>query len=151
MLKRWLPTLLLLIALGGARAAPLPAAADLQRSLAQAREHHKVLVVLFSLPDCPWCEQARRLSFDDLARGGQPVVQVDMDSSAPLRDFDGRATDGRALARRLRVDLAPTALFVGDRGRELAPRMVGVGTPDFYDALVQQSLARAADSARHAH
>lgn len=126
---------------------PLPAAQDLQRSLEVAAHRHQVLVVLFSLPQCPWCELARRLSYADLVRQGQPVVQVEMAHDAKLRDLDGHPVDGRELASRLRVKLAPTALFLGPAGRELAERMVGVGAEDFYDSLVQQRLADARQAA----
>jgi len=71
------------------------------------------------------------------------VVQVEMARDVVLRDPDGRQVGARELASRLHVKLAPTALFLGPGGRELAERMVGVGAEDFYDSLVQQRLADA--------
>jgi len=123
----------------------LPDALDLQASLARAVQARRPLIVVFSLPQCPWCELARRLSYADLVREGEAVVQVEMVHGPLLRDLDGRPASGREIATRLGVRIAPTALFLGPGGREMAERMVGVGAEDFYDALVRQRL----DDARH--
>ena len=123
----------------------LPDTLDLRASLERAVQARRPLVVLFSLPQCPWCELARRLSFADLVREGEAVVQVEMVRGPLLGDLDGQPASGREIATRLGVRVAPTALFLGPGGREMAERMVGVGAEDFYDALVRQRL----DDARH--
>ncbi len=127
---------------------PLPAARDLQASAAQAAAHGQALVLLFSLPGCAYCETVRASTYRWLVRDGQAVVQLDMRGSDALRGFDGRATDGAALARHYGVRLAPTALFVGPGGRELAARLVGAGVSDYYAGEVDQAL-RTAASALH--
>lgn len=124
--------------------APLPAARALDAELALALGAGKPLVVMVSLHGCPYCRQVRRSHLAPLLAAGQPVVQVDMDSDAPLRDAVGAATTHGALARAWGVRLAPTLLFLGRGGREAAPRLEGAGLPDFYAAYLDERLRQAA-------
>ena len=121
----------------------LPTARDLRASVARAAARGEPLVLLFSLPDCPYCEAVRASTYRWLLRDGRAVEQLEMRDDAALRDFAGDATNGAALARRLHVTLAPTVLFVGPGGRELAPRLVGAGVPDYYGGEVDDALRQA--------
>ncbi|MFM8547565.1 MAG: thioredoxin fold domain-containing protein, partial [Betaproteobacteria bacterium] len=47
----------------------------------------------------------------------------------------------RELARQFRIRLAPTVLFLGPQG-EIAERLVGYGSPDFYGAYLEQRIAQ---------
>ena len=122
---------------------PLPAARDLRASVAQAARRGQPLVRLFSLPGCGYCEQVRRNTYRWLLRDGVDVQQLEMLPGYRLRDFDGRDTNGEALAARYHVQLAPTVLFLGPGGREIGGRLVGAGEPDFYEAFVDRSLQQA--------
>ncbi len=121
----------------------LPAARDLRASAAQAARHGQPLVLMFSLPGCAYCEQLRRSTYRWMVRDGIDVEQLEMVPSYRLRDFDGRPTNGQALAERYRVRLAPTVLFLGPAGQELGERLVGAGEPDFYQAYVDRSMQQA--------
>lgn len=144
-MRWWLGVCLCLLGASGAAADTLlPAAHDLQRSTAQAAARGEPLVVMFSLPGCPWCERLRRSTYQWLVKDGHAVVQVEMVDSAALRDFDGRPTTGKALARRFDVKLAPTVLFFGPGGRELATRLVGAGQPEFYGGEVDDAMKQGA-------
>lgn len=144
---------LLLAAFGAAALAPvraaqvlLPMPASLAVELAAAQGRGRALVVMFSIPGCPWCKLVRQSYLAPLRAEGQPVVEVDMQGSSPLAGFDGAATTGSEVARALHVRVAPTVLFIGRGGRELAHRLPGVPLPDFYGAYLQERL----DAANHA-
>ncbi|WP_018914557.1 thioredoxin fold domain-containing protein [Thiomonas sp. FB-6] len=130
---------------GGDAAAdtPLPAARELRAEARAAVSRGQPLVLMFSLPGCTYCEQLRRSTYRWLLRDGVPVEQLDMVADYKLGGFDGRPTDGAALAARYGVHLAPTVLFLGADGREIGERLVGAGVPDFYGAFVDRSLAQA--------
>ena len=130
---------------GGDAAAdtPLPAARELRAEARAAASRGQPLVLMFSLPGCTYCEQLRRSTYRWLLRDGVPVEQLEMVAGYKLGGFDGRPTDGAALAARYGVHLAPTVLFLGADGRELGERLVGAGVPDFYGAFVDRSLAQA--------
>lgn len=127
-----------------AGAATLPPAESLQSELAAALRAGKPLVVMVSLDGCPFCKMVRDSYLAPLrAETGQPVVQLDMGSRHPLRDFDGTPTTDDAMLRGWRIGVAPTVLFFGQGGREAAPRLVGASIPDFYGAYLDDRLRTA--------
>lgn len=134
---------------GLARAAEvtLPVAADLPAQLQAALRHHDPLVVLVSLPGCPFCKAVRESHLAPAVREqGLPVVQVDMMSRQALRDFRGEASTHERLIEAWRIRVAPTVLFFGPRGDEVAKRLVGSYLPDFYGSYLEQRLESARKS-----
>jgi hypothetical protein len=125
--------------------------ASLRAAAAAAAARREPLVLLVSLPGCPYCERVRRAHLLPLVRETHvPAVQIDSGSSAAVDDFDGVRVSHDAVARRLGARFTPTVLFLGPDGAELAERLVGAGNPDFYGALLEQRLdtARAALAGR---
>ena len=121
----------------------LPAARSLPDELAQALRQGSPLVVMVSLEGCPFCRRARQSHLSPMQRDGAAIVQVDMRSPQPVRDFDGQMTTHDALVQRWRVPIAPTLLFFGPSGREVAERMEGAYQPDFYGPYLDERLEKA--------
>ena len=69
-----------------------------------------------------------------------------MRNRALVQDFSGASQTQDELIRRWGVKVAPTVLFFGRGGVEVAERMVGGYIPDFYGAYLDDRLrtARAA-------
>lgn len=135
------------------RAAPiltLPKTASLPDALAQALRAREPLVVMVSLPGCPFCTIVREHHLVHLRLQGGHVVQVDMRDRTPLSDFDGQTMTQDAWIRQRRIQLAPTVLFFGPGGQEVAKRLDGAYLPDFYAAYFdeQYRTARQAVSAK---
>lgn len=127
-----------------AGAATLPAPESLAAELAAALRAGKPLVVMASLDGCPFCRMARDSYLAPLLREtGQPVVQLDMGSRQAVRNFDGSAATHDDILRGWRVGVAPTVLFFGRSGREVAPRLAGASIPDFYGAYLDDRLRTA--------
>jgi thioredoxin-related protein len=132
-----------------AHAAPhmLPVATALDEDLARAIKQGKPLVVLVSLEGCPFCRVIRENFLPSLEREQQiTVVQVDMRKSTETRDLQGRRTTHDLLTRAWGIKLAPTVLFFGKNGSEIAERLVGVAVPDFYGAYLQDRIDSATRS-----
>jgi hypothetical protein len=82
----------------------------------------------------------RRSELIPRLQAGQPVVQVDMRSAQMLLDWQGRDVSHDDLVRRWKVGIAPTVLFFSRTGRELAERMEGAYSRDFYGAYLDERL-----------
>jgi thioredoxin-related protein len=123
--------------------AVLPSARALSDELAAALRQGQPLVVMVSLEGCPFCRIARQSHLAPMHREGGAIVQVDMRSAQAVRDFDGRMTTHDALVQRWRVPIAPTLLFFGPGGREVAERMEGAYQPDFYGPYLDERLDQA--------
>ncbi len=122
----------------------LPIAHALPQHLEAALSSGQPLVVMVSLHGCPFCKVARESYLMPLLREqALPIVQVDMRSNQPLSDFSRAATTHDAQVRAWRVRMAPTVLFFGRGGVEVAKRLVGAGMPDFYGAYLEERLATA--------
>lgn len=140
-----------LCASGLALAAPaiLPLAASLQDELAQALKKGQPLVVMVSLEGCPFCKVARENYLGPLReQQGLPVVQVDMRTSRPLKNFRGAGLTHDEMSRQWRIRIAPTVLFFGRDGVEVAERLVGGYIPDFYGAYLDDRLQQARTALR---
>lgn len=143
----------LMLAAEPARAAhaELQPAADLRAQLAQALKRGEPLVVMVSLQGCPFCVVARDHYLAPLyAEGRIEVVQVDKRSRRTAVDFDGQPTTHDDLANRWGVRVAPTVLFFGRDGKEVAERLVGGYLPDFYAAYLDDRLNQGRAAVRRA-
>lgn len=123
--------------------APLPASISLSKELAHALERHEPLVVMVSLPNCPFCRISRRSHLNPMWKAGLHIVQVDWRSDAKTEDFDGKPATHDEMARRWHTKVAPTLLFIGPGGKEVAERMQGTYLPDFYGPYLQERLDQA--------
>ncbi|MDI1246273.1 MAG: hypothetical protein PSV24_12840 [Rhodoferax sp.] len=136
-----------LLGVGPAQAATLPMPASLPDALASALKKGSPLVVMVSLVGCPFCLIARDNYLAPMqGQSGLSVVQVDMRNRQLVQDFSGTSQTQDELIRRWNVKVAPTLLFFGRGGVEVAERMVGGYIPDFYGAYLDDRLrtARAA-------
>ena len=130
---------------GAAQAAEasLPLSASLRHELGKALTERQPLVVMVSLHGCPWCKLVRTHYLAPMrAEKGLAVVQIDMRSNRATHTVDGAPTTHDALVRGWGIKLAPTLLFLGAGGQEVAERLAG-GSPDFYSGYLDQRLAQA--------
>jgi thioredoxin-related protein len=119
----------------------LPTTESLAVSLEQALRAKQPLVVMVSLQGCAFCKVVRENYLQPLRASGLQVVQVDMRDNRALIDFDGVSLTHDAWVRKQSVKLAPTVLFFGAQGREVATRLKGAYLPDFYGAYLDEQLA----------
>jgi thioredoxin-related protein len=96
---------------------------------------------MVSLEGCAFCKQVRDSHLAPMReREGLAVVQLDMRNKQAVVDFDGRSLTQDELIRSWGVSVAPTVLFFGRGGAEIAERMVGGYIPDFYGAYLDDRL-----------
>ena len=65
------------------------------------------------------------------------------DRSRRLQSFDGGFTTHADQARAWKARFAPTVMFWGAQGQELAERLVGVAVPEMYGSYLEQRLTEA--------
>lgn len=138
-----LPALLPARALAKDTALPVPASLPAAAKAAAAK--NEPLVLLVSLPGCPYCELVRRNYLLPARKAsGLHAWQLNItDRTTPLIGFDGKTTTAAAQISAWKAGFTPTVLFFGSRGQELAERLVGVAVPDFYGAYLEARLAAA--------
>jgi hypothetical protein len=122
--------------------ATLPAAQSLPDELVRALQNKQPLVVMVSLDGCVFCRQARQSHLSPLQKAGTVIVQVDMRGSQAVLDFNGKLTTHDQLTRAWKIAVAPTLLFFGVGGKEVAERMEGAYLPDFYGPYLEERIAQ---------
>ena len=122
----------------------LPIATTLDEDLARVVKQGKPLVVMVSLDGCPFCRVVRENFLPSLQREQHlTAVQVDMRKSTAIKDLQGRRTTHDQFTRTWGIKVAPTLLFFGKNGSEVAERLVGASIPDFYGAYLQERIDKA--------
>lgn len=153
-------TLGLLLAFS-ARAGELPPVhlvetTDLSADAQLARYRQVPIVLMFAMEDCGYCHvieeeflkpMLRNDAYDDKVL----IRRLMVDEGGTITHFDGSETTPDALALQYGAQMTPTLVFLGPDGRELAPRIVGVRTVDFYgwdlDKGIDTSLSKIRDVA----
>lgn len=121
--------------------ATLPTTDSLQAELAKAIAKKAPLMVMVSLDGCPFCKVARENYLGPLReQQGLLVFQVDMRSKRAIKNFSGLTLTQDELIRSWGVKVAPTVLFFGRGGLEIAERLTGGYIPDFYGAYLDERL-----------
>ncbi|MFM1949119.1 MAG: hypothetical protein RL706_1140 [Pseudomonadota bacterium] len=83
-----------------------------------------------------------------MQKQGFPIVQVDMRSDRQVIGLQGQPQTHDQLVKQWRVSIAPTLIFFGPKGQEVAERMEGGYLPDFYGAYLEERIALARKALR---
>jgi thioredoxin-related protein len=119
----------------------LPTPTSLRQVASAAQAKGEPLVVLVSLPGCPWCELLRRNYLVPMRSEGVHAFQITVnDRQVVITNFQGLASHGAAIAQSYRAQLTPTVLFLSASGAEIAPRIEGVASVDLIGSLLDERL-----------
>ncbi|MEZ5701216.1 MAG: hypothetical protein R3E42_03460 [Burkholderiaceae bacterium] len=123
----------------------LPTPKSLRTAAQQAASRGEPLVVMTTLAGCPYCDLVRQHHLLPMVKAGDVVaVQVDIrDRRSVLLGFQGESSSPAELVASWDAKFAPTVLFFGARGEELAERLQGVAVPDFYGEYLEARLEQA--------
>lgn len=118
---------------------------DLAAIAAEARERRIPIMIAFTQADCRYCHTAKRdylIPIQNNAGLRDKVIirEVDVDSSAMLRDFEGRMATQSEFSKRYQVKRVPTVIVMDDTGKPLASPVVGLMAADFYGLYLQQAI-----------
>ncbi len=123
-----------------ARDTALPVPPSLIAAADDAAKQREPLVILMSLPGCPYCELVRRNYLMPLRATGLHAWQLNVtDRQTRTVGFDGQSATGVELAAQWKAKVTPTVLFFNAKGQEVADRLVGAA-PDFFGAYLDQAL-----------
>ncbi|WP_172597757.1 thioredoxin family protein [Sulfuriflexus mobilis] len=157
MLKKLFTTLLMagcgLFLLSSLQAAEveIPVLHNLQADSQISQQRQLPMVVLFSATYCSYCRIIKEEFLKPMLISGEytdkaMIRVIEVDSNDDLVDLNGQPISAEDFAFRYDISLTPTLVFFDARGNELAKRMVGVTTVDYYgsylDAAIGESRQR---------
>lgn len=133
---------------------------DLAEDLETAAADGKRFVIMWELKGCPYCKETHFKNFADpgirrFARANFEILQLNVQGSRRVTDFDGEVLEERALAAKYGVRFTPTLqFFPGESGgladrkprdREVA-RIPGYFRPPHFLAMFRYVHERAYES-----
>jgi thioredoxin-related protein len=68
------------------------------------------------------------------------IRRVEMGVGSEVTGFDGKSIGADELARGYQVFVTPTVVVVGPDGRQLADKLVGYGSRDFYGSYLDSAI-----------
>lgn len=145
--QNWLGVILVgLFSINAASATPrdIPEAKSFQTEISAAIKAGHPLIVFISLDNCPFCKIAKNNYLIPLMNEQSiPIVQVNFRNSASVTDARGLVLTQDQLIRAWGVKVAPSVLFLGKEGKEIAPRLTGGSTSDFYGSYLDERIRTA--------
>jgi thioredoxin-related protein len=123
-------------------------ATDLQADGRAATTAGIPVLLVFKAAHCPYCRELEESFLRPMLISGDyddkvMIRSVDLDHDVFIQDFQGEWVTPRGFAERYGVGLTPTMLLVDASGRELMPRLVGLGVIDFFAAEIDAAIEAA--------
>ncbi|MDG6774590.1 thioredoxin family protein [Thiomicrorhabdus sp. ZW0627] len=119
---------------------------NLQQLAEESNRTGLPILLMFGAEWCEFCEQLVEEVFNPMAmRGnydGKVVLMrhVGVDEQALIPGLDGEPIKKSRWAYQLDADLTPTVIFIDSRGREVAPRIVGISNIHMYAGVIHRNL-----------
>ena len=126
---------------------------DFTRLASHSDEKRLPILLMFSAEHCTYCERLEEDFLKPMLRSGEYedkvlIRKIKIDGYGNIVDFDGKQVSIDAFASRYHVYVTPTVAFLDSTGAQLAPKRVGLSTPDFYGGYLDQSINAALDVLR---
>ncbi len=128
----------------------LPVVDDLQALGAASARAGIPVVVLFSTPGCPYCQEVRQNYLAPrLAEQGRRAApeyllrEIDITSRRPIGTIDGHPVTEAQFAARYGIGLAPVLIAFDGRWRPLGNPLVGLDRAGFYESYVERLIGEA--------
>jgi len=118
---------------------------DLAATAREARERRIPIMIAFTQASCPYCLTAKREYLIPMQnsiglRDKVIIREIDIDSGAELRDFEGQALTQDEFSKRYQVKRVPTVIVMDDKGKPLASPIVGLMAADFYGLYLEKAI-----------
>ena len=117
------------------------------QSLGQESEQLQLpIMLMFGAEWCEYCEQLNEYVFNPMMMSGLyegKVVlmrHVGIDIDTPIPDWQGQPLQKAKWAYQLDADLTPTVLFLDGKGKEVAPRIVGIPEITMFTGVIHRNL-----------
>jgi len=123
-------------------------------ALAEVSEQKRLpILLMFSASHCTYCVRLEEEFLKPMLRSGDYddkvlIRKIRIDSYDKVRDFDGKRIAVDEFTDRYNVYVTPTVAFLDSSGNQLAPKRVGLTTPEFYGGYLDQSIEVALDMLR---
>ena len=126
---------------------------DLENLGEMAGERNLPILIMFSQEDCPYCTIMEESYLKPMLRSGEYadkviIRKVKIDDMDTFTDFNGDRVESDHLTSRYRAWVTPTLIFVNGTGKQMAPKLVGIGTEGFFAGDIDNAIELALSKLR---
>ena len=124
---------------------------DLHKDGQIAKNSGVPLLVIFTSPDCTYCERVIQdflLPMEENPEYAHKVLirRIQITDQSPLLDWSGKPTTSKQYAAKLAIRMTPVVIAFLPDGSEAAEPLVGLGPEDYYggylDSAIDSGLAK---------
>ena len=120
-------------------------AKDLSNDAQLSHDQHKPILLFFSMQGCSWCEYVEEEHLKPMLRNANYrkkviIRKVMTDDYGSVIDFNGISISVSQLSLRYNASFTPTVIFLDHRGRQLAPRILGVRNTEMYGGDLDEGI-----------
>ena len=113
-----------------------------------ARDQKRVILLLVSQEDCPYCHLIKEEIVCPMILGGDfkddiLIRELFIDEGERIVDFQGMEREAADFAHGYGVYVTPTLLFLASDGKELENRMTGINTVEMYWYYLSEAIGAA--------
>lgn len=128
-------------------------ARDLQADASTVKAQGLPLLLVVTRADCPYCESLKRHVLSPMLRNlsyrSKVIIrELCIDPDVRIRGFRGESVMASTLAENYEATLSPTVLLLDDQGLEIAERLVGFNSVDFYGHYLDEAIDLALETMR---
>jgi len=121
---------------------------ELPRIAKTAKIDHKAMILYFSASDCTYCKQLNEDVISLIHTNTNyintvSITEIIINKQSHIVDFDGVNSNPQKLAAKYNIQVTPTLLFVDVKGNEVAKRVTGYQSKDFYWYYLDKSISSA--------
>jgi len=121
---------------------------DFSRLSKLVSEHKRVILLLVSQEDCPYCHLIKEDIIRPMILGEDfkddiLIRELFIDEGESIVDFQGIEREAADFAHGYGVSVTPTLLFLAADGKELEKKMVGINTVEMYWYYLSEAIGSA--------
>jgi thioredoxin-related protein len=125
--------------------AAVPPVSDLQKDAQAARAIDGAILIVLTGDHCVYCKRVLNeflipMSGNRTYQAKVVMRRLVVSDDRAIRDFEGRPTTPRKLARQYGYSLVPTVILLDGKGRVLAKPVVGLTTVDYYGMYLDEAI-----------
>lgn len=126
----------------------LQEANDLQKISVEMRDKNLPLLLAFRADYCGYCRQLEDEYLIPMAKSDQYAKRIlirifSVDKTGTVTDFNGSQIDVDIFTQKYQGSTTPTLVFLDADGKEVAERLLGYNSPDFYGAYLETAIETA--------
>lgn len=118
---------------------------DLTVDSREANKKQVPVLLFFSMKHCPFCVEVEEDYLKPMLRNAEYenkviIRKVRIDGDGSVRDFAGKKYDVEDFGDKYNISMVPTLVLVNAKGKQTAPRIVGIANAHYYSGELDQAI-----------